>query len=85
MVAVSSRDLIIHFRVCGIDQDFVKTTVGRTRRMNALSQSFLMSFTPFVGRRLPMSQPQPRSVLTTLGVTAAVKGTLTKIKLLCTA
>lgn len=35
-----------------------------------------------LGFRLPMSQPQRRRVLTTLGVTAAVKGTRMKMKLL---
>jgi hypothetical protein len=33
-------------------------------------------------RRLPMFQPQDLSILTTLGVTAAANGTLTKMKLL---
>lgn len=32
------------------------------------------------GFRFPIFQPQPRSVLTTLGVNAAVMGTRTKIK-----
>lgn len=35
-----------------------------------------------LGFRLPMSQPQRRRVFTTLGVTAAVKGTRMKMKLL---
>jgi len=35
--------------------------------------------------RFPISQPHFRSVLTTLGVTAAVNGTRIKIKLLCIA
>jgi hypothetical protein len=34
------------------------------------------------GVRFPISQPQPRSTFTTLGVTAAVKGTRMKMKLL---
>lgn len=34
------------------------------------------------GLRLPMFQPQERSVLTTLGVMAAVRGTRIKMKLL---
>ena len=37
------------------------------------------------GLLFPMFQPQPRSVLTTFGVTAAVIGTLTKMKDLCIA
>lgn len=36
----------------------------------------------FFGFRFPTSQPHPRRVLTTFGVTAAVKGTRTKMKLL---
>lgn len=35
-----------------------------------------------LGFRLPMSQPQRRRVFTTFGVTAAVKGTRMKMKLL---
>lgn len=35
-----------------------------------------------LGFRFPMFHPQPRNVLTTFGVTAAVKGTRMKIKLL---
>lgn len=38
-----------------------------------------------LGRRLPISHPQDLSTLTTRGVTAAVRGTRTKMKLLCTA
>ena len=37
------------------------------------------------GLLFPIFQPQPRNVLTTLGVTAAVMGTLTKMKDLCIA
>lgn len=37
------------------------------------------AFASFVVR-LPISQPQPRSILTTFGVTAAVRGTRTKMK-----
>ncbi len=39
----------------------------------------LIAFTSFVVR-LPMSQPQPLSNLTTFGVTAAARGTRTKMK-----
>ena len=38
-----------------------------------------------LGVLLPMFQPQPRSIFTTFGVTAAVKGTLRKMKDLCIA
>lgn len=40
---------------------------------------------PVFGFRFPMFQPQRRKVLTTFGVTAAVRGTRKKIRLLCTA
>lgn len=43
--------------------------------------AFAASFAPFRGL-LPICQPHDLSTLTTLGVTAAVKGTRTKIKLL---
>lgn len=48
-----------------------KTTFGRRGAM-------IYAF----GLRLPMFQPQERSVLTTLGVMAAVRGTRIKMKLL---
>jgi len=51
---------------------------------SAAQSSFLTAFSsglPTAPLR-PMSQPQPRRVLTTFGVTAAVRGTRTKMKLL---
>lgn len=44
------------------------------------TQVFLLG-TPF-GLRLPMSQPHPRKILTTFGVTAAAIGIRMKMKLL---
>ena len=44
-------------------------------------RAFAASFAAFEGL-LPICQPQPRRTLTTLGVTAAVRGTRMKMKLL---
>lgn len=52
------------------------------RSQMPISASFGLSVIYDRGVRLPIFQPHPRSTLTTLGVTAAVKGTRRKMKLL---
>ena len=55
------------------------------RILKSNRESYMVSWNQFLDFRLPIFQPQRRRDLTILGVTAAVSGTLKKMKLLCMA
>lgn len=76
------NDILHPASLLAVDASYLKMRWGFSK-----PQSFFMSFGIFMpsgifGRRLPISHPHPRRVLTTFGVIAAVRGTLKKMKLL---